>query len=207
LQKDSYTVTLCGLAGDYFPLSRKGVKKRYQGVVRRMQQGFAVSEGDLNIVPSKTSSHSDFDFFLGKWAIHNRRLKERLKGSNEWEEFEAVGECHAILNGFGNTDTFNLITSEGEYEGMTLRLFNPKTRLWSIYWANSKTVTLDVPQVGSFENNVGLFYAGDVWEGTPVVVLYKWDADPVNPAWSQAVSADNGKTWEWNWYMNMTRVA
>jgi len=33
---------------------------------------------------------------------------------------------------------------------MSLRLFNPKTRLWSIYWANSEMVVLDVPQVGRF---------------------------------------------------------
>ena len=32
----------------------------------------------------------DFDFLTGRWKVHNRRLCERLKGSTEWEEFEAT---------------------------------------------------------------------------------------------------------------------
>jgi hypothetical protein len=171
-----------------------------------MQKELITTSDDLNIVPSGTSSHTDFDFYFGEWTIHNRRLKERFKNSNEWEEAEAVGECHAILNGFGNTDTFKGEIDGSPFEGMTVRLFNPKTRLWSIYWADSKRVVLDVPQIGSFENNVGRFYGRDVWDGKPIIIQYKWVADPVSPEWSQAFSADNGKTWEWNWYMNMTRV-
>ena len=30
----------------------------------------------------------DFDFYMGTWQVHHRRLKERLCGSHEWQEFE-----------------------------------------------------------------------------------------------------------------------
>jgi hypothetical protein len=89
---------------------------------------------------------------------------------------------------------------------MALRLFNPKTRLWSIYWANSDSVVLDVPQVGSFEDKAGRFYARDTFDRKEIIVLYYWDATkPDAPRWSQAFSSDNGRSWEWNWYMTFHR--
>lgn len=67
---------------------------------------------------------------------------------------------------------------------------------------DSNAVVMDVPQVGSFDGDIGKFFANDIWEGTSVVVKFKWDKTNVDsPTWSQAFSADEGKTWEWNWYM------
>ncbi|MEW6731340.1 MAG: hypothetical protein AB1489_08375, partial [Acidobacteriota bacterium] len=64
------------------------------------------AKGDLEIVASKTSSPNDFDFLVGNWKIHNKKLKTRLNNCTEWFEFEASGICHKILNGFGNTDRY-----------------------------------------------------------------------------------------------------
>ena len=90
---------------------------------------------------------------------------------------------------------------------MTLRLFNPQTKLWSIYWADSAVVTLDKPVVGSFDAGIGRFFTRDVWEKTPIIMQFEWDkTDPEAPVWSQAFSADEGKTWEWNWYMHLSRA-
>jgi len=171
-----------------------------------MQEQTFNKAGDLKIVVSESSSRKDFDFLVGKWNVHNRTLKMRLNNSNEWAEFEAFAECRKILNGFGNIDSFQMVRDGKPQEGMALRLFNPKTRLWSIYWANSDSVVLDVPQVGSFENRIGRFYARDTFDGKEIVVQYYWDATKADvPRWSQAFSADNGRTWEWNWYMTFHR--
>jgi hypothetical protein len=162
--------------------------------------------GDLEVIPSKTSSKSDFDFLVGEWKIRNKKLKTRLNNCAEWLEFDATGACHKILNGFGNTDQF--ITDFGgvPFHGASFRLFNPKTRLWSIYWADSNVVVLDVPQVGSFDGDVGRFYAKDVFESRPVIVVFQWDkTNPDRPIWSQAFSPDDGVTWEWNWHMTFSR--
>ena len=164
------------------------------------------STGDLEIIPSATSSENDFDFLMYKWTIHNRKLKTRLNDCTEWLEFEAVHECRKILNGFGNIEEFKTEFDGVPFAAAGFRLFNPKTRLWSIYWADSKAVVLDVPQVGSFDGSVGRFYAKDVFEGKPIIVMFNFDAtNPENPVWSQAFSPDNGKTWEWNWYMTFSR--
>ena len=172
-----------------------------------MQQQLLSGNGPLNIVPSPTSSKNDFDFFTGNWIIHNRKLKTRLNNCTEWIEFDASQEMSKILNGTGNIDFFHTGSGEAIFEGMTLRLFNPKTRLWSIYWADSNAGVLDVPVTGSFENGIGRFYSKDIFNGKDILVMFLWDAtDPGKPVWSQAFSDDNGKTWEWNWYMYMSRV-
>jgi hypothetical protein len=165
------------------------------------------SNENLIITASPTSLKIDFDFFEGKWEILNRKLKTRLNNCAEWIEFQANQEMHRVLNGLGNIDSF-ITTLDGEpFEGMSIRLFNPKTKLWSIYWADSNEGKLGQPVVGSFENNVGHFFTKDIFEGKPILVIFRWDArDKDNPVWSQAFSDDNGKNWEWNWYMHLKRV-
>jgi hypothetical protein len=164
------------------------------------------SRGELEIIASKTSSQNDFDFLMGNWKIHNKKLKARLNNSTEWLEFEATLECHKILNGFGNADQYTTAFNGVPFQGAAFRLFNPKTRLWSIYWADSNVVVLDVPQIGSFEGHIGRFYAKDVFEGKPIIVVFQWDkTNREAPTWSQAFSPDKGKTWEWNWYMTFAK--
>lgn len=161
--------------------------------------------GELKITASTTSSPSDFDFLVGKWKMHNRRLNKRLEGGKEWTEFESSDENSKILSGTADMDTYSTTEMPGQegklFEGVTLRLFNPKTRLWSLYWVASNVGVLDPPVVGSFENNVGHFFAKDTFKGKPIIMMFRWDArDKDRPVWSQAFSPDNGKTWEWNWY-------
>lgn len=171
-------------------------------------QDFSFSrDGNLVVTPSETSSQHDFDFYAGKWTIRNRKLNHRLSNSDEWTEFEALQEMELILNGLGNTDNF-LASFDGEpFEGRTLRLFNPETRLWSMYWADSNSAVLQPPTVGSFDGDIGRFYAKDSFEGREILVVFKWDkTEPTNPVWSQAFSTDRGETWEWNWFMYSSRI-
>ncbi len=84
------------------------------------------TDGTLIIEPSPTSSKHDFDFFEGKWKLHNKKLTSRLSNCNEWIEFESTQEMYKVLNGTGNIDNF-LATFDGQpFEGMTVRLFNIK---------------------------------------------------------------------------------
>lgn len=156
-----------------------------------------------NITPSVTSSADDFDFLVGKWDVHNRKLKTRLTDSDDWAEFSATVEMRKVMAGIGNVETFDATFDDKPFAGMAVRVFNPATRLWSIYWADSSNGVLDKnPVVGSFEGNLGQFYAADEFNGRPITVLYQWDkADPDAPVWSQAFSLDAGAGWEWNWFM------
>ena len=114
---------------------------------------------------------------------------------------------YKVLLGLGNIDNF-LATRDGKpFEGMTVRLFNPRTKLWSMYWADSNKGKFDPPVIGSFENNIAYFFTKDIINKKEVIVVFRWDStDKNNPVWSQAFSNDNGKNWEWNWYMYMTKI-
>jgi len=165
------------------------------------------SEGELKITASATSSQTDFDFLVGKWTMHHRKLERRLENCKDWTEFESADENHKILNGIGDVDVLSATFDGKPFEGYTLRLFNPKTRLWSLYWVASDVGVLDPPVVGSFENNVGHFFTKDVFKGKKIIMMFRWDKrDKDHPIWSQAFSPDSGKTWEWNWFNVSERV-
>jgi len=171
-------------------------------------QNCTINEKDfLEITASKDSSKHDFDFYEGNWKIKNRRLKDRLCGSDEWIEFEAKQKMEIILLGLGNTDNFVAEFNAEPFEGRTIRLFNPKTKLWSMYWTDSSSGILQPPTVGSFEGPIGKFYCKDIFEGRQILVEFLWDkTDPENPIWAQAFSLDKGINWETNWFMYMTKV-
>jgi len=157
------------------------------------------SRGDLTIKASPTSSSKDFNYLIGNWKLKNRKLRSPLTNCTEWIEFESKVAMYQVLGGNGNIDKYTDTASGKPYEGIALRLFNSKTKLWSIYWADNNSGTLDPPVVGSFENKIGHFFCKDTFNGKKIIVVFRWDIrDPNLPVWSQAFSADNGKTWEWN---------
>lgn len=172
-----------------------------------MKANLSVTADDLHIAATNNSSPTDFDFHVGGWTIHNKALKTRLKNSDEWFEFESTCETHKILNGFGNVNQYRFEKNAMPFdEGLVLRLFNPQTRLWTINWADSKSVALDVPVVGSFEGKVGTFFSHDSFEDAPIIVRAVYDAtEPNAVVWSQAFSPDKGKTFETNWVMTARR--
>ena len=163
------------------------------------------SDGKLVVEASKTSSKNDFDYLVGKWSIRNRMLKEHLANSDEWEEFDATQELRQILLGLGNVDIFHTEFDGKPFEGLTVRLFNPQTRLWTIYWADTNEMKLDDGKVGSFDGDIGEFFGREVVAGKQITVKFHWDKrNPKAPVYSRAFSSDLGRTWEWNWYSNFS---
>ncbi len=147
----------------------------------------------------------DFDFWMGPWRIHNRRLRERLRGSTTWDEFEASVIARPLLGGAGNEDVYRTEFAGG-FTGMSFRFYDRATGRWSIYWADSRRGTLDPPVIGGFAGDVGLFEGDDTFEGRAIRVRFTWSGVTTQaPRWEQAFSEDGGKTWETNWVMQMSR--
>jgi hypothetical protein len=148
----------------------------------------------------------DFDFWMGSWNARNRRLRRRLAGSDEWEEFGATVVARRLLDGLGNEDEFRT-DYDGGFIGMSFRFFDPETKLWSIYWADTRRLgILDPPVLGGFDGDVGIFEGEDTFEGRPILVRFTWSGVTTpTPRWEQAFSEDAAATWETNWVMDFTR--
>jgi hypothetical protein len=150
---------------------------------------------------------SDFDFLVGSWRVHHRRLKERLAGNHDWIEFEGTCAMQKILGGAGNMDDNVLNFPGGAYRAVTLRTYDPAKGQWSIWWFDSRNPShLDPPVVGGFKNGVGTFYAEDTFKGKPIRVRFLWTNLATKPHWEQAFSDDGGKTWETNWIMEFVKI-
>ncbi len=150
----------------------------------------------------------DFDFELGTWKIHLKKRLHPLTGSNEWVEFDGTSITRKVWGGRANLEQFETDGPVGHIEGMTLRLYNPQSRQWSLYWANAKDGALNQPMVGEFQNGRGEFYDQEAFNGRMIYVRYIWSEITPNSAhFEQSFSDDGGKTWETNWITDQKRVS
>jgi hypothetical protein len=155
---------------------------------------------------SDHDGRTDSDFLIGRWKVHNRRLRERLKGSTSWEGFEGASAARKILGSLGNIDEITMYRETGTLEGFTLRLYNPNSHQWSIYWADSVYADLQIPMIGGFKDGRGEIYSQEIFEGKSIFNRFIWLNLSENSChWEQAFSQDGGKTWETNWTMEFTR--
>ncbi len=149
----------------------------------------------------------DFDPLLGRWKYHLNRRLHPLTGSNTWVEFDGTGACFRVWDGGSQLDTIEVDGSAGHIEGLTLRVYNPQSHQWRLYWANRKIGVLDPPQVGEFKNGRGEFFAQDTINGKTILIRFVWTNLTTNsPHFEQSFSDDGGKTWEVNWITDQTRI-
>ena len=157
----------------------------------------------LNETGAAGDGARDFDFLMGRYQVHNRKLKARLQGCTEWLEFPATNEARLLLGGLGNEDEFRM---EDGFIGMSLRFFDPAARRWAIHWVDNRRGVLEPAVYGTFTDGVGHFEGDDTFEGRPIRVRFTWSRTRTStPRWEQAFSEDGGRTWETNWVMDFRR--
>lgn len=149
----------------------------------------------------------DFDFEIGTWKTHVRRLKRPLSGSTEWVEYEGTSVVTALSRGRANIVELDVAGPGGRIEGVSLRLYNPHARQWSLNFSNLGAGTLTPPVTGRFTNGRGEFYGLDSLDGRAILVRFVIsDVTAGSARFEQAFSEDGGRTWETNWIAVDTRV-
>jgi hypothetical protein len=160
-------------------------------------------------IPTQASANlaglHDFDFLIGEWRVHHRRLK-----ADKWLEIEGTCSHRNLMHGFANMDEYVINAPGGAYRAVALRSYDSKSGQWAIWWLDGRYPSgpLDPPVVGRFESGVGTFYSDYTHEGKPMRVRFIWSQiTPTSARWEQALSSDAGKSWETNWIMEFRRVS
>ena len=156
--------------------------------------------------PQRDGQH-DFDFEIGAWKTHLRRLQHSLTGSNSWVEYDGTTVVRKLWNGRANLVELEADGPTGHIEGLNLRLYNPQARQWSLNFASSSGGTLTQPTVGEFKDGRGEFYDQETLNDRTILVRFVISDITENSChFEQAFSDYGGKTWEVNWIATDTRV-
>jgi hypothetical protein len=160
--------------------------------------------------PELHDGRHDFDFEVGSWRAHVRKLMQPLSNSKEWDEFDGtvVTRTLPMLEGWNESEMrVDSPRTHRHIELLALRLYNPTSHQWSIYGSSINTGVFDPPQIGQFNDGHGEFFASDTWQGRAIIIRYMWQAvSREQTHFEQAFSQDGGKTWEINWIYDGTRA-
>jgi hypothetical protein len=169
---------------------------------------FAQTTSNPADLPQRDGSH-DFDFLIGNWKAHVRRLPDRLNNSNVWVDYDGISNHKKILDSNANFEEFEVTSTDKKLhiKGQTLRLYNPTSHQWSIYLVDLDNGTLGLPPVvGSFTGNRGELFDQEDYKGRAILVRYVWlNISPQSARMEQSFSPDGGKTWEVNWICELSR--
>jgi hypothetical protein len=153
------------------------------------------------------AENHDFDFAVGTWKSEIKRLEKPLMGSTTWVPSEAKLRVQSLWQGDASLEELILDGANVHVDGITLRLYDPESKQWRIYWANRSDGTLGPPGVGGFKNGRGEFYDQEEFSGRMILVRQTYfDITRDSYRFEQAFSDDGGKTWEPNWIAKITRV-
>jgi hypothetical protein len=185
--------------------------------VLQPRQGFAWSNPDAsNTNAPRTFAQSpsaqrdgqhDFDFHTGTWKTRVSRLVHPLTASTTWATYDGTTVVRKLWNGRANLVELEVDGSAGHLELLSLRLYDPQSRHWSLNVASSSGGTLGVPAIGEFKNGRGEFFDQETLNGRAILVRFViFDITSNSCHFEQAFSDDGGKTWEVNWLATDTRV-
>jgi hypothetical protein len=145
----------------------------------------------------------DFDFLTGEWKIQHRRLKDGT--ADVWEEWVSGATVHRVLDGMGSIE--ELRKPDGSFMGMGIRVWLPREKKWADHWTGTYDGVVNAAQKGEFIDGEGIFITDDEVDGVKWQYRGIWDRITSNSCrWHQSSSKDAGKSWEWDWWMDWTRV-
>lgn len=163
------------------------------------------SQADSQAPPVKRTDklrdgQHDFDFEIGTWRTHLKRLLHPLSGSKTWVEYDGTTTVKKIWDGRANLVELEADGPQGHIEALSLRLYNPASQQWSLNFANRAGGTLGVPTVGEFKDGRGEFVDQETLGARAILVRFViTQITPRSCHFEQSFSDDGGKTWELNW--------
>src|SRR5262245_10628626 len=166
-----------------------------------------LAQGPPGPAAAPRDGQHDFDFEIGTWKTRLQRRLRPLTGSSTWVEYEGTSVVRKVWNGGANLVELDVAGPAGRIEGLSLRLYDPQSRQWSLNFSNRAGGTLSPPTIGGFKDGRGEFYSQETLGGRAIFVRFVIsDITADSCRFEQSFSDDGGKTWEANWIATDTRV-
>jgi hypothetical protein len=157
-------------------------------------------------VKAQDGAH-DFDFADGTWHTHITRVLDPLNEKSARIELDGTVVTNPIWNGRGRIEQVAVDGADIHWEGMGVYTYNPKSRQWSEYFANSTAGTIGTPFIGSFKNGRGELTTTDTLDGRAVLVRALWlDIKPDSHTYEEDFSDDGGKSWKLSFIAKKDRL-
>ena len=148
----------------------------------------------------------DFDFNIGVWKTHIKRVLDPLSGSTQSVELNGTVTVRKVWDGRAQLEEIEAEGPNGHWEGLTLFLYNPEAHQWSQNFVDGKVGVLTLPQIGSFKDGRGELFASDTVNGRTILVRGVWsEIKPDSHRFEESYSDDGGKTWAPAFIANLTR--
>lgn len=171
-------------------------------------QASAAPKASPQAAGAEQDGQHDFDFEIGAWRTHLRRLLHPLTGSTTWVEYDGTTLVRKVWGGGANLVELEVDGPAGHLEGLSLRLYNPQARQWSLNFSNRAGGTLSPPSIGELKDGRGELYSQETLAGRAILVGFVIsEITPTSCHFEQAYSDDGGKFWEVNWIATDTRTS
>jgi hypothetical protein len=166
----------------------------------------AAGESDAPPKAVVRDGQHDFDFNIGVWKTHIKRVLDPLSGSTQSIELNGTVTVRKVWDGRAQLEEIETQGPNGHWQGLTLFLYNPEAHQWSQNFVDSKVGVLTAPQIGSFKDGRGELFASDTVNGRAILVRGVWsEIKPDSHRFEESYSGDGGKTWAPAFTANLTR--
>ena len=126
----------------------------------------------------------------------------------EWAEYRGTSEVVPMWDGAANIVELDVTGSAGRIQALSLRLYDPASRTWSLHSASVRGGGISPAAIGRFTDGRGEFVSEEDFDGRPILVRFVIsDITPKSCRFEQAFSDDGGSAWETNWIAIDTRAA
>jgi hypothetical protein len=161
---------------------------------------------DQGSQPAARDGEHDFDFNVGVWHTHIRRVLDPLSGSANSVELNGTVTVRKIWDGRAQLEEIEADGPNGHWEGMTLFLYNPQSHQWSQSFIDSKVAVLNSPEIGAFHDGRGELFSQDTFHDKSILVRAVWsNIASDSHRFEESYSDDGGKTWASAFIAELTR--
>ncbi|MBO9669870.1 MAG: hypothetical protein J7485_05080 [Sphingobium sp.] len=94
----------------------------------------------------------DFDFEIGVWTTSLRYLANPLSPeADRWIDYQGTSNVRSLMDGQANLVELDVAGGGGRIRGVSLRLYNPRTKQWALNFASMSNGQLTAPVYGGFD--------------------------------------------------------